>query len=230
MLCCAESRSSFRDAMFAACRKNEYRSSSLPLCRNFFACSCVSSEQGFDAWMLKCVQSSSISRFCTRLAAPSGPLRSLYEFAPCFSKRVSTTMVSPNSEGLKASRPPLARWIEIVAWSVPLLIRLLAVLVLRPVLDALLPKPAISAFRIADLPEPFLPTIKLTCGSKSTRRCVWFMKFSRTMARSTPFSYVCVSSLSAARALPLALARLMGACSTLRSRDCSAASWSSSMS
>ena len=33
---------------------------------------------------------------------------------------------------------------------------------------ALCPKPVMRALRMADFPEPFFPTMKLTCGSKST--------------------------------------------------------------
>jgi len=50
---------------------------------------------------------------------------------------------------------------------------------------------------MADLPEPFLPTMKLTCGSRSICMWAWFMKFSTTILRITPFSAVCCSMDSA---------------------------------
>jgi hypothetical protein len=53
---------------------------------------------------------------------------------------------------------------------------------------------------MADFPEPFLPTMKLTCGSRSICIWAWFMKFSTMILRITPFSAVC----SMATALPAA--------------------------
>lgn len=80
---------------------------------------------------------------------------------------------------------------------------------LRPVADALHASPAMQLATIADLPLPFLPTMKLTCGSRSICMCPWFMKFSTTILRITPFSYACSSRMVLrARFFPSALLRL----------------------
>ena len=141
--------------------------------------------------MLKNEQSSSISFFDERLISVPSARSSLYEPPPLVSSVCSTTTVSPNRSGSYGSSPPLARCTRITASGLPCMISVEYEFVFRPVTFALHDSPAISPATIADLPEPFLPMMKLTCGSRSTRMCSWFMKFSSTSDVTTPFSNGC---------------------------------------
>jgi hypothetical protein len=73
-------------------------------------------------------------------------------------------MVAPNSPGLNGSSPPLAKCIWMSADSFPCMMSDLEELVARPVAEARWPRPAMSELTIADLPDPFLPTMLRATG------------------------------------------------------------------